>query len=114
MAALVFLILLHHHPPLSPPGKLTLQEKSRLGSTPPSCHNKCNICHPCMAVQVPSTPFQKSRAASSGDAVVDEKPSSSRATTTTSGSISEYIDPSPSNNKPVGWKCSCGNHFYDP
>ncbi|KAG6384329.1 hypothetical protein SASPL_155865 [Salvia splendens] len=31
-------------------------EKTRLGSTPPSCHNKCNQCHPCMAVQVPTLP----------------------------------------------------------
>ncbi|XP_059318050.1 EPIDERMAL PATTERNING FACTOR-like protein 1 [Lycium ferocissimum] len=32
------------------------EEKSRLGSMPPSCYNKCNQCHPCMAVQVPSLP----------------------------------------------------------
>ncbi|CAJ1855285.1 unnamed protein product [Sphenostylis stenocarpa] len=31
-----------------------LYEKNRLGSVPPTCHNKCNQCHPCMAVQVPS------------------------------------------------------------
>ncbi|KAL3527629.1 hypothetical protein ACH5RR_012285 [Cinchona calisaya] len=35
---------------------LLVEEKTRLGSTPPSCHNKCNNCHPCMAVQVPTTP----------------------------------------------------------
>ncbi|KAG8373383.1 hypothetical protein BUALT_Bualt11G0018700 [Buddleja alternifolia] len=32
---------------------LLVEEKTRLGSTPPRCHNKCNQCHPCMAVQVP-------------------------------------------------------------
>ncbi|KAL6552159.1 hypothetical protein OROGR_008313 [Orobanche gracilis] len=31
-------------------------EKARLGSMPPSCHNKCNQCHPCMAVEVPTLP----------------------------------------------------------
>ncbi|CBI29444.3 unnamed protein product, partial [Vitis vinifera] len=35
---------------------LLFEEKTRLGSTPPSCHNKCNECHPCMAVQVPTLP----------------------------------------------------------
>ncbi|KAF7130402.1 hypothetical protein RHSIM_Rhsim10G0164800 [Rhododendron simsii] len=33
---------------------LQFEEQERLGSTPPSCHNKCNQCHPCMAVQIPS------------------------------------------------------------
>ncbi|OAY33427.1 hypothetical protein MANES_13G095400v8 [Manihot esculenta] len=32
------------------------EDKTRLGSRPPSCHNKCNGCHPCMAVQVPTVP----------------------------------------------------------
>ncbi|XP_060970280.1 EPIDERMAL PATTERNING FACTOR-like protein 1 isoform X2 [Cannabis sativa] len=48
-----------HIPPISSSRKVLLvevEEKSRLGSTPPSCHNKCNTCHPCMAVQVPSLP----------------------------------------------------------
>ncbi|KAK9285778.1 hypothetical protein L1049_024979 [Liquidambar formosana] len=44
-----------HHSPDSPRG-LLVEEKSRLGSIPPSCHNKCNKCHPCMAVQVPTLP----------------------------------------------------------
>lgn len=38
-----------------------VEEKTRLGSTPPSCHNKCNQCHPCMAVQVPSLTSQNGR-----------------------------------------------------
>ncbi|KAL6518567.1 hypothetical protein OROGR_019069 [Orobanche gracilis] len=37
-------------------GFVVAAEKARLGSTPPSCHNKCNQCHPCMAVQVPTLP----------------------------------------------------------
>ncbi|GMN33838.1 hypothetical protein TIFTF001_004373 [Ficus carica] len=43
------------HPFTSSQG-LVVGEKTRLGSTPPSCHNKCNTCHPCMAVQVPTLP----------------------------------------------------------
>ncbi|CAM9004201.1 unnamed protein product [Rhodiola kirilowii] len=33
-----------------------IEQKTRLGSTPPSCHSKCNGCHPCFAVQVPTLP----------------------------------------------------------
>ncbi|WOG84521.1 hypothetical protein DCAR_0103705 [Daucus carota subsp. sativus] len=71
---------------------LVSAEKSRLGSTPPSCHNKCNQCHPCMAVQVPAPPRPL------------------RAT---------RFDPSsPGNNysnyKPLSWKCRCNNHLYNP
>ncbi|KAF2283993.1 hypothetical protein GH714_017847 [Hevea brasiliensis] len=42
--------------PHQQPRGLLFEEKTRLGSTPPSCHNKCNRCHPCMAVQVPAVP----------------------------------------------------------
>ncbi|KAJ7956798.1 EPIDERMAL PATTERNING FACTOR-like protein 1 [Quillaja saponaria] len=35
---------------------MLFEEKNRLGSIPPSCHNKCNQCHPCMSVQVPTLP----------------------------------------------------------
>ncbi|KAL2521528.1 EPIDERMAL PATTERNING FACTOR-like protein 1 [Forsythia ovata] len=83
---------------------LVVEEKTRLGSTPPSCHNKCNQCHPCMAVQVPTLP--------SHDRVhpgqITPKPL-------------DYLDPSPSsagnryaNYKPLGWKCRCGGNFYNP
>ncbi|CAA2977822.1 EPIDERMAL PATTERNING FACTOR-like protein 1 [Olea europaea var. sylvestris] len=83
---------------------LEVEEKTRLGSMPPSCHNKCNQCHPCMAVQVPTLP--------SHDRVhpgqITPKPL-------------EYLDPSPSsagnrysNYKPLGWKCRCGGNLYNP
>ncbi|KAG4920121.1 hypothetical protein JHK82_049074 [Glycine max] len=39
-----------------PPPDPLCEEKNRLGSMPPTCHNKCNRCHPCMAVQVPASP----------------------------------------------------------
>ncbi|KAL1569650.1 hypothetical protein AAHA92_01104 [Salvia divinorum] len=62
-------------------------EKTRLGSRPPSCHNKCNECHPCMAVQVPTLP---------------------------SHSRVGPLDNRYSNYKPLGWKCRCAGHFYNP
>ncbi|KAJ8541972.1 hypothetical protein K7X08_016838 [Anisodus acutangulus] len=42
------------HETLDSTRDVLVEEKSRLGSMPPSCHNKCNQCHPCMAVQVSS------------------------------------------------------------
>ncbi|KAL5556069.1 hypothetical protein UlMin_038305 [Ulmus minor] len=73
---------------------LLFEEKTRLGSTPPSCHNKCNSCHPCMAVQVPTLPRPA-------------QPGSTR--TVFFFDLSKY-----SNYKPLGWKCRCGNHFFNP
>ncbi|XVF17287.1 hypothetical protein REPUB_Repub10bG0106800 [Reevesia pubescens] len=88
-------------PPNSPRG-LSFEEKTRLGSTPPSCHNKCNGCHPCMAVQVPTLP--------SHDRF---QPGLNKAIT----SSMQFFAPSGnrySNYKPLGWKCRCGDHFYNP
>ncbi|CAI0422308.1 unnamed protein product, partial [Linum tenue] len=86
-------------------GLLVEEEKSRLGSTPPSCHNKCNSCHPCMAVQVPTVPSH---------AGVQPGPSSRIGTTE---SFDPYYNPPGnrySNYKPLGWKCRCGDHLYNP
>ncbi|KAL1820399.1 hypothetical protein DCAR_0416732 [Daucus carota subsp. sativus] len=87
---------------------LTFEEKTRLGSTPPSCHNKCNQCHPCMAAQVPSLTTQNGPV----------QPRPRRQATT---HPLDYYDPTPSpvgnkysNYKPLGWKCRCRNHFYNP
>ncbi|KAL5753408.1 hypothetical protein ACOSP7_023589 [Xanthoceras sorbifolium] len=87
-----------HQSPNSPRG-LLFEEKTRLGSMPPSCHNKCNQCHPCMAVQVPTLPSHEERQPQPGSV--------------------EFLDPSPltnkySNYKPLGWKCRCNDHFYNP
>ncbi|XP_008234219.1 PREDICTED: EPIDERMAL PATTERNING FACTOR-like protein 1 [Prunus mume] len=83
---------------------LLFEEKTRLGSTPPSCHSKCNQCHPCMAVQVPTIP--------SHDRV---------ETGMTRSFPMMFFDPSHpgtnnkySNYKPLGWKCHCGDHFFNP
>ncbi|KAJ4714470.1 Epidermal patterning factor-like protein [Melia azedarach] len=97
----VFLLLFSpissfYHPPYSPRG-LLYEDKTRLGSIPPSCHNKCNQCHPCMAVQVPTLPLPGKQAPMAF----------------------LHNDPSPLNNKysnykPLGWKCRCNGHFYNP
>ncbi|XP_065875659.1 EPIDERMAL PATTERNING FACTOR-like protein 1 [Euphorbia lathyris] len=81
------------------PQDLLFEDKTRLGSTPPSCHNKCNRCHPCMAVQVPTAP--------SHDRVQPKHV------------VDDFFDPYPSGNrysnyKPLGWKCRCDGHFYNP
>ncbi|KAB1210197.1 EPIDERMAL PATTERNING FACTOR-like protein 1 [Morella rubra] len=91
--------------PPSSPQSLLFGEKSRLGSTPPSCHNKCNQCHPCMAVQVPTMPSS-----------VPVQPGSGRKTQT---APMEFFDSAPrrnkySNYKPLGWKCRCQNHLFNP
>ncbi|KAL1568061.1 EPIDERMAL PATTERNING FACTOR-like protein 1 [Salvia divinorum] len=90
--AFFFLLL---HPPSSS-GNFVAEEKARLGSTPPSCQNRCNMCHPCMAVQVPTTPSRGRvyPGRIGGDSFTDEN---------------RY-----SNYKPLGWKCRCEGHFYNP
>jgi len=72
------------------------EDKSRLGSTPPSCHNRCSACNPCMPVQVTTAP-ELGRAAR----VTDD--------TVTVAGFSRY-----SNYKPLGWKCRCDGRLYDP
>ncbi|KAE8706960.1 hypothetical protein F3Y22_tig00110387pilonHSYRG00395 [Hibiscus syriacus] len=87
---------------------LYFENKTRLGSTPPSCHNKCNGCHPCMAVQVPSPSLSQAQdqfqgAGNSGEAMANSM---------------ELFEPSSANQynnyKPLGWKCRCDDHFYNP
>ncbi|KAG2406799.1 hypothetical protein LR48_Vigan03g307400 [Vigna angularis] len=91
--------MLPHH--AIPPKDPSYEEKNRLGSMPPSCHNKCNQCHPCMAVQVPSLPTHN-RVHPAGIS-----PSSQMQGFLLQGN-------SYSNYKPMSWKCSCGDHFFNP
>ncbi|GFP83686.1 epidermal patterning factor-like protein 1 [Phtheirospermum japonicum] len=102
---------LNHKQPLDTfRGFVVAAEKTRLGSTPPSCHNKCNQCHPCMAVQVPTLPSHN-RLQPSSTAAGQEKPlgyfESPLASSSSAGN--RY-----SNYKPLGWKCRCDGHFYNP
>ncbi|XP_062217566.1 EPIDERMAL PATTERNING FACTOR-like protein 1 [Phragmites australis] len=71
-----------------------VEDKSRLGSTPPSCRNRCSACHPCTPVQVTTIPGSSRSAHVAEDAVAG---------------ISRY-----SNYKPLGWKCGCAGRLYDP
>ncbi|XP_041008760.1 EPIDERMAL PATTERNING FACTOR-like protein 1 [Juglans microcarpa x Juglans regia] len=98
-------------PPSSDPGGWLFEEKSRLGSTPPSCHNKCNECHPCMAVQVPTTP---------GNTNALKLPAAAAGLSRLARAAPmEFFDASPRGNsytnyKPLGWKCRCQNHLFNP
>ncbi|GER26879.1 epidermal patterning factor-like protein [Striga asiatica] len=92
--------------PLYPPtGLVVAAEKARLGSTPPSCHNKCNQCHPCMAVQVPTMPgHDRVEPGREEPAYYFDAPPAPP-----SSAGNRY-----SNYKPLGWKCRCDGHFYNP
>ncbi|XP_055808865.1 EPIDERMAL PATTERNING FACTOR-like protein 1 [Solanum dulcamara] len=87
------------------------EEKSRLGSMPPSCYNKCNQCHPCRAIQVPSLPSHNG-VEPSGD--VARTQARSMDYSTIESSLSHAGASRYSNYKPLGWKCRCGGHFYNP
>lgn len=83
-----------------------VEEKTRLGSMPPSCYNKCNQCHPCMAVQVPTLPSHNRVEPSHGhDLVRTQYYNTAESSLSPSGANSRY-----SNYKPLGWKCRCDEH----
>ncbi|XP_059641532.1 EPIDERMAL PATTERNING FACTOR-like protein 1 [Cornus florida] len=92
------------HPSDSTQG-LLFEDKTRLGSTPPSCHNKCNQCHPCMAVQVPTLPGRE-RVQPGSNRVIPVDYSDSSPSSSAGNKYSNY--------KPLGWKCRCDDHFYNP
>ncbi|KAM0899096.1 hypothetical protein ACQ4PT_021527 [Festuca glaucescens] len=83
------------------------EEKVRLGSSPPSCRNKCYECSPCVAVQVPSLsapsgPATTARAGADGAAAArGDVPLPPPLVT-----LSEY--------KPLWWKCQCRDRLYEP
>ncbi|XP_061336552.1 EPIDERMAL PATTERNING FACTOR-like protein 1 [Gastrolobium bilobum] len=82
--------------PAIPSRDLLYEEENRLGSIPPRCHNKCNQCHPCMAVQVPDLPSHER-----------VQPDLAMESFFLQGN--RY-----SNYKPLSWKCHCGGHFFNP
>ncbi|CAM0944067.1 unnamed protein product [Alopecurus aequalis] len=78
------------------------EDKSRLGSTPPSCHNRCNACNPCKPVQVATT-----------------LPAGSSGRTTSRAAAADVVDEAAAyaqyaNYKPLGWKCRCAGQLYNP
>ncbi|KAK4772314.1 hypothetical protein SAY86_014089 [Trapa natans] len=99
--------LLGQHHPSTRRLLLAMEEKARLGSTPPSCYNKCNGCHPCKAVQVPAAPFSLHGKGSISHRSVSTEPEDSLDPFRTEGD--GY-----SNYKPLGWKCCCRNHLFNP
>ncbi|XP_043713627.1 EPIDERMAL PATTERNING FACTOR-like protein 1 [Telopea speciosissima] len=116
ITVVIFVTLLHllllppascvaqHIPSLAPQG-LLLEDKTRLGSTPPSCRNKCNECHPCIAVQVPTLPSHER---------FQPGPRRTKPVELVVLSPSTADDAKYSNYKPVGWKCRCGNRLFNP
>ncbi|KAF9607908.1 hypothetical protein IFM89_003722 [Coptis chinensis] len=91
----------HQQPPSTLQRGVVTEEKMRLGSRPPSCYNRCSECHPCMAVQVPTTPIQPGNGP-----LVPLNKHDKFLSSTTSKKYTNY--------KPLGWKCRCGNHLFNP
>ncbi|KAF3337623.1 EPIDERMAL PATTERNING FACTOR-like protein 1-like protein [Carex littledalei] len=80
--------------------EMLLEDKARLGSKPPSCHNKCNQCNPCFPVQVPAYLAQNNPM---------RRGKISRSTEIDMKFFREF-----SNYKPLGWKCQCHQNLYNP
>lgn len=97
-------------PPLSSPmggGGMAREEKVRLGSSPPSCYNKCYDCSPCIAVQVPTLSAPSGPAARGTQA----RPTDADADAAARADVPLVTF---SNYKPLGWKCQCRDRLYDP
>ncbi|MED6111256.1 hypothetical protein PIB30_050918, partial [Stylosanthes scabra] len=84
---------------------LHFEEKNRVGSVPPICHNKCNGCHPCIPVQVSTWP--------SNGYGRRFQPRVAPTAANKEGFLFEDHN-SYSNYKPLDWKCRCGDHFFNP
>jgi TolA-binding protein len=67
----------------------------QIGSHPPSCQNKCNMCNPCDAVQMPTPQGHQSLAhfLPHGGA---------------------QFETQQTNYNPESWKCKCGDSFFNP
>ncbi|KAI5071369.1 hypothetical protein GOP47_0013620 [Adiantum capillus-veneris] len=80
-----------------------IAEKVQMGSRPPTCNSKCKQCEPCVAVQVPTMP-QITKLP------INPKSKTNRNKESTLIASAQLK----SNYKPEGWKCTCGNKFYNP
>ncbi|KAI4316069.1 hypothetical protein L6164_024086 [Bauhinia variegata] len=81
---------------------LVMVRRTQIGSRPPKCERRCRNCVHCEAVQVPVAPqFQTHRTHSAAKAI---------STVTIEYSRGDDV----SNYKPIGWKCKCGDNFYNP
>jgi hypothetical protein len=74
---------------------MKLSATVQIGSHPPSCQNKCNMCNPCDAVQMPTPQGHQSLAHSlpHGGA---------------------QFETQQTNYNPESWKCKCGDSFFNP
>ncbi|KAL9681695.1 hypothetical protein QQ045_013482 [Rhodiola kirilowii] len=72
-----------------------------IGSRPPRCQYRCRGCGPCEAVQVPVNPQLHGRRSARSNFYKTHEIEYSRGDDVT-------------NYKPMGWKCKCGNLFFNP
>jgi hypothetical protein len=74
---------------------MKLSATVQIGSHPPSCQNKCNMCNPCDAVQMPTPQGHQSLAhfLPHGGA---------------------QFETQQTNYNPESWKCKCGDSFFNP
>lgn len=107
----------------STPQGMLMEDKIRLGSTPPSCRNRCNACSPCMAVQVPTLPggggtlrpaatFTRGKPKRTAAKALRAGSGSDKFASADAATPLEYR--SYPNYKPLGWKCRCGDHLFNP
>lgn len=68
--------------------------RAQIGLKVPECERRCTSCAHCEAIQVPTN-------------------SQIKNSTTTSGIVYNRGDDN-SNNKPLSWKCKCGNLIFNP
>ncbi|KAI3873969.1 hypothetical protein MKW98_001618 [Papaver atlanticum] len=101
--------------PSQPPTQgFVMEDKSRLGSTPPSCYNRCDHCNPCMAVQVPTPIRDRFRPGLHKLVPLMKKKKNEEKSTESVYSKSSTGNDQYTNYKPLGWKCRCGNHIFNP
>ncbi|KAJ3695823.1 hypothetical protein LUZ60_001200 [Juncus effusus] len=78
---------------------MLMEDKTRLGSTPPNCHNRCSLCNPCFPVQVPALVVQAKQVFKEREEQIN-------------GDTFSFLESS--NYKPMGWKCQCHDQLYNP
>ncbi|KAF0910392.1 hypothetical protein E2562_001558 [Oryza meyeriana var. granulata] len=97
--------LLHHHQIKKPPPEVeqqagkgwTATSEALIGSRPPRCEGKCAPCGRCEAVQVPVAPRD------------DRAAGRLRLRVFFFRAVSDRVDESSTNYKPLNWKCRCAD-----
>ncbi|KAL5219091.1 hypothetical protein ABZP36_019775 [Zizania latifolia] len=95
--------VLHHQikkpPEVEQTAKGTAMSEALIGSRPPRCEGKCALCGRCEAVQVPVAPRDRRR----------ERDAAGRLRLVFSKAVSDRVDESSTNYKPLNWKCRCAD-----